>query len=123
MQDRTPITWVKNSTNGQYYDLLKLNLSAPYFLNRRGVYVIWYTTPTGGKAIYIGQGNISERLTEHRNNPRIMQYASLGQLKVTWAEVREDLLNSIEAGLYNDYTPTENVNMFSGVRPIYVTLI
>ena len=65
MQDRRQVVWVKNSSNGQYYDLLRLNLSAPYFTGRRGVYVIWYITPTGGKAIYVGQGNIAERLAEH----------------------------------------------------------
>lgn len=126
MQDnlnRYPVHWIKNTNNGQYFDLLKLDLNSNYFINKRGVYVIWYTTPTGGKAIYVGQGNIGERLREHRDNWRITQYSKYGQLKTTWAIVPEGLLNAIEAGLYFDYSPPENENKFSTITPLYVTQI
>lgn len=36
------VNWVKNTNNNQWFDLLRLNLDAPYFQNREGVYMIWY---------------------------------------------------------------------------------
>jgi hypothetical protein len=117
-----PVDWIKNSNNGQYFDFLKLNLDAPYFLNKTGVYVIWYVTPTGGKAIYVGQGNIGERLKAHRNNWKITQYSRYGQLKVTWALVEGEYLDNIEAGLYRDYAPLE-VERVPSALPISVTPI
>lgn len=118
-----PVNWVRNQNNGQYFDFLRLDLDSPYFIDKRGVYIIWYTTPTGGKAIYIGQGNIGERLKMHRQNWRITQYSRNGQLKVTWALIDdEDSRKRIEAGLYQNYGPLENEIRPSG-NPIFVTPI
>lgn len=117
-----PVNWVRNQNNGQYFDFLKLDLDSPYFIGKRGVYVIWYTTPTGGKAIYVGQGNIGERLKMHRQNWRITQYSRNGQLKVTWALIDDRLLDGVEAGLYHDYGPLE-VERRPEAAPIPVTPI
>jgi len=32
------VHWVKNTENNQWYDLLRLNLDAPYFAGKSGVY-------------------------------------------------------------------------------------
>jgi hypothetical protein len=103
----TPVIWVKNTANGQYFDLLRLDLTAPYFANgKKGVYIIWYTSPQGGKVIYIGQGNIGERLRAHRSDPRITQYATYGNLKVTWTLFVDALtISRVEAYLHGLYNP------------------
>lgn len=116
------VNWVKNQNNGQYFDFLKLDLSSSYFIGKVGVYVIWYVTPTGGKAIYIGQGNIGERLKNHRENWRITQYSRNGQLKVTWAIISQEYLDRVESGLFKDYAPLE-VERTPEADPIPVTPI
>src|ERR1700691_4203175 len=83
----TPVTWVKNNLNGQWFDFLNLDLSAPYFVNRQGVYAIWYTHPSAAKVIRIGSGLIATRLSEHRSNPEILKYSQYGQLKVSWIDM------------------------------------
>lgn len=105
------VDWIKNTTNGQWFDFLRLNLESSYFLDKRGVYVIWYTSPSQAKVIYVGQGNIGERLKEHRQNPSITHYSQYGQLKVSWAIIPNDnWLNGIEAYLADLYNPTEAKN-------------
>ena len=112
--------WIKNSNNGQYFDFLKLDLSSNYFTNKVGVYVIWYSTPNEAKAIYAGQGNIGERLRDHRNNPKITQYASQGQLKVTWGIIDDQTTRDrVEVGLYQQYKPLE-VERTPNVLPQFV---
>jgi hypothetical protein len=98
MFDRN-LHWIKNGQNNEWFDFLRLNLNAPYFNDKRGAYAIWYTSSISGtsKVIRLGQGDIGDRLREHRNNPDITRYSSLGQLKVTWALV--DNINFFEADL------------------------
>ena len=52
-----------------------------------GVYIIWHggTSPA---TVYVGQGIIRDRLTQHRTDPRIQAYLSLG-LYVTWYPCRK----------------------------------
>ncbi len=103
-----PVTWIKNTINGEYFDLLRLDLGAPYFINKSGVYVIWYASPSGSKVIRVGQGSpISDRLREHRMNPQINQYAAYGPLKVSWVVLprNPELFDRIEAYLYDYYRP------------------
>src|SRR5712691_6954545 len=85
--------------------LLTVNLQHPHFQNLAGVYIIWH----GGQApwtVYVGQGNIAERLAEHRTDPRILQYSSLG-LFVTWASVIAPLRDGIERYLADKLKPKE----------------
>ena len=70
---------------GQWCNLFRLDLSHQYFQGVEGVYVIW----SGGehpRTLYVGQGSIAERLTDHRRNLDIPEYRAVG-LFVTWAEV------------------------------------
>lgn len=111
MFDRN-LHWIKNGQNNEWFDFLRLNLNAPYFTGKRGVYIIWYTSSLSGtsKVIKVGQGDIGDRLREHRNNPDITKYSSSGQLKVAWALVDninffETDLNGVEAYLSDTYRP------------------
>lgn len=106
------VNWVKNTQNNEWFDLLRLNLNSNYFINKRGVYIIWYTSTTEAKVIRLGQGDIGVRLIEHTQNPNIIRYSQLGQLKVTWAVVDnitlfENDLDGVEAYLSDQYNPIE----------------
>lgn len=118
------VNWVKNSNNNESFDLLRLNLNAPYFLNKVGVYVIWYASPSGvNKVIRVGQGDIASRLREHRSNPEILRYSSYGQLKVTWALLNsQEDRNGVEAYLYDSYSPLIGERS-PAAQPISVNLI
>lgn len=121
------INWVKNSQNNRYFDFLRLNINATYFSGKVGVYVIWYASPSKSRVIRVGQGNIGERLREHRNNPQILQYSSLGQLKVSWAiadgiSFQKDQLDGVEAFLANNYNPLIG-DRFPNVKQIPVNLL
>ena len=64
-------------------ELLNLNQSS---INSHGVYIIW--VDVGGVApLYVGSGNIRERLGEHRHDKKILGYDRQGTLYATWAEV------------------------------------
>jgi hypothetical protein len=100
-----PVQWVKNAS-GDFLDLLRLNLDAPYFANpREGVYVIWYTGIKKAPVIKVGQGNIRDRLAAHRSNTQITQYSDSGQLKVSWVVVDREYFDGVEAFLYDYYKP------------------
>lgn len=73
-------------------------------VHAEGVYVIWH----GGSSahvVYIGQGNVAQRIAEHRQDASILQYASEGDLYVTWADVPEDLRGGVERYLADVYNP------------------
>lgn len=99
------VIWIKNNQNNEWFDFLRLNLDAPYFMGKNGVYVIWYTSPSIAKVVKVGSGNISERLKEHRSNPEIIKFSNSGQLKVTWIVVGENEMFGIEKFLSRVYSP------------------
>lgn len=105
MQPRQ-VQWVK-SVGGDYLDLLRLDLNSAYFLAgpKLGVFVIWYAGPSKSAAIRIGQGNIRDQLAARRADPQIAQFASQGQLKVSWIIVNPGDFDGIEAYLYDYYKP------------------
>ena len=84
-----------------------------------GVYVIWHggTTPW---TVYLGQGNIAERLAAHRSDARIIKYSSLG-LFVTWAAVAPLLRDGVERFLADQLKPKEG-EAHPQSAPIPVTL-
>jgi hypothetical protein len=68
-----------------------------------GVYLIWH----GGanpRWVRVGQGNIKERLSVHRNDPQILAYRPHG-LFVTWAAVPAAQLDGVEAYLFDQCKP------------------
>ncbi len=106
------VTWIKNNQTGEWFDFLRLNLDSQYFAGKRGIYVIWYTSPQQAKVIRLGQGYLGQRLKEHRANPKITNYSIYGQLKVSWILVDsihlwEHDLNGVEKYLARVYSPTE----------------
>lgn len=104
-----PVIWQKNNQNNEWFDFLRLNLDAPYFQGKRGVFAIWYTSPSQAKVIKIGSGNIGEQLKNLRLNPAVLKYAENGPLKVSWVVVngilQENQIAGAEAFLYEIYNP------------------
>jgi len=85
-----------------------VNLEHQHFNNLHGVYIIWHSGANAA-TVYVGQGNIKERLLNHRTTPDIQQYNSFG-LYVTWADVPQALLNGVEAYLAEKLRPKIGIN-------------
>lgn len=101
--------WVKNAASGEYLDLLRLNLHAPYFnAPTYAVYVIWYTAPIKAPVIKIGHGVIRDELQKARNSPQVLEFGNSGQLKVSWIEVDQAISHRVQAYLYGKYQPILN---------------
>lgn len=78
------LNWIK-CVGDQWCNLINLNLDHSHFSNLSGVYIIWH----GGQqpaTVYVGKGEIAERLADHRQNATILQYSHFG-LFVSWARV------------------------------------
>jgi hypothetical protein len=120
-QPQLEVKWVKNNQNNEWFDLLKLNLESKYFIDKKGVYVIWYVS-SPSKAVRVGSGNIAERLKEHRANAEITKYSSFGPLKVTWAIVGEESIKGVETYLGRKYSPIIG-GTFPSTTEISVNLI
>ena len=110
------LKWVK-CDDGNWCPLETLDLS---YVNASGVYVIW---PDGypARAVYVGQGNIASRLTDHRNDPTITRYGQFGVLYATWALVSVPYWDGVERYLADQLTPLEGT-MHPNVTPIRVNL-
>ena len=85
-----------------------VNLDHEHFNDRHGVYIIWHGGPEPA-VVYIGQGNIKEDLTAHRNNPAIQQYKHL-DLYVTWAAVPKEYRSGAKSYLANKWSPKVDAN-------------
>ena len=112
------LNWIK--CNGdQWCNLILLNLKNSHFTGLTGVYIIWH----GGQqpaTVYVGKGNIADRLDDHRQDARILQYSHYG-LFVTWARVEPFSQDSVErflaehlkpkVGQHDRYVPSIAVNL------------
>jgi len=67
------LDWVYLDTNGFLLDFDRLNLAQ---VTQRGVYMI-YVPGTPATTIYVGKGDIADRLAAHRNDTRILTARSL----------------------------------------------
>ncbi len=96
------LVWTK-CEGAQWCPFLTLNLQHPYFNGFDGVYIIWHGQPNPA-VVYVGQGNIRERITEHRQNQAILAYQIHG-LYVTCAKVDVQYRNGIERFLADTWNP------------------
>ena len=99
------INWTRCEGN-VWCKLNFVNLDHEHFNNKHGVYIIWH----GGNdpaVVYVGQGNIKERLTAHRVDQKVKRYKHL-DLYVTWATVSEKYRCGVEAYLIDTWSPKEN---------------
>ena len=68
---------------------------------REGVYVIWIETDVGQIALYVGQGNIKQRIDIHNRNEYIVEYYP----SVSCAEVNYGEMDGIEKYLSEKLSP------------------
>jgi len=95
------LAWGKCRT-GNWCQLNTVDLSHDAF-NGGGVYIIWH----GGeeaRVVYVGQGVLRDRLSDHRDDARIQAYAHL-TLYATWAAVQADQRDGVEAYLSQECAP------------------
>lgn len=106
-------------TGDKWCPFFTVNLDHAHFKGKEGVYIIWH----GGQSpwtVYVGQGQIADRLRAHRQNKAILPFSNLG-LFVTWAQVDRNFQNGVERFLAERLQPkvTERV---PAVPPIQANL-
>ena len=84
-----------------------------------GVYVIF--DKRDNMVIRLGQGNIKDRISSHRNNEAIRGYSEFNELLVTWAVLPESYFDGVERYLADMYRPLIGEN-FPDVAPIAINL-
>ena len=115
------VSW-QRCEGGVWCQLERIDLDGPYFRSTkvRGVYLIWHAGPAPN-VVYVGQGNIADRLRHHRQDPQILSYRSCGHLYVTWALLSDYHLDGVEQFLANTFSPLVGYHS-SNSNPIAVTL-
>lgn len=98
------LNWMK-CQGDVWCKLNHVNLDHEHFNGKNGVYIIWHGG-TDPKVVYVGQGNIRDRLKNHRSDRRIQQYKDL-DLYVTWATVSAQERAGVEAYLADYWNPKE----------------
>ena len=82
------LTWARCGAHWCSFDRLKLD----DLEGELGVYAIWHNGSTNpphnrGEWVRIGEGDIAERIREHRLDSHITAYSLRGTLRVTWAVI------------------------------------
>lgn len=108
------VTWVK-CEGDTWCSFSRVDLSN---VRTSGVYVIW-KPGTDGTVIRVGQGDIAERIADHRRDSEITSYGS--DLLVTWASVASQYLDGVERFLADKYSPLVG-DRFPIATPIAVNL-
>lgn len=112
------VRWHKDASKSNWYRLSELNLAN---VVGSGVYLIWHTG-VNPRVIYVGQGQIAERLSAHQSDASILSYASEGTLLTTWARVDDRFAKGVERYLTDTYWPLLNRKR-PDARPISVNLL
>jgi len=112
------LDWIK-CTNDAWCGLNSVDLSHSHFNGLEGVYVIWHGG-NGHNIVKVGQGNIADRLTAYRNDPKIQAYAK-NTLYVTWAKVDRHQQDGVEAFLGSSLAPLV-AERFPDVQQMQVNL-
>ena len=107
------VSWMK-CTGNVWCTLEYINLQT---VSGSGVYVLWNGTQT----IYVGQGDISNRLSSHRNDNQIMRHNRPNKILATWAIVPANQQDGIERYLADRLNPVEGSH-HPNVQPIPVNL-
>lgn len=101
------LNWIKCSGD-QWCDFFNLNLNHSHFDNLEGVYVIWHGAPNPA-VVYVGQGNIRNRILAHRTEATILRYRING-LYVTWAPIASTYRDGVERYLAERWPPLVGEN-------------
>lgn len=81
------LSWYVKDSNNIYYRFADYNLDQTHFDGLVGLYAIYYKTKNDfTQYVYIGQGNIRDRLKAHRLDQNIQTIALHNVLYITWAK-------------------------------------
>ena len=90
------VHWHK-SESGKWLSLKNLDL-AHHLVKHQGVYIVFDPSDTLYGVLYVGQGNVDERLSEHKKDERILELADLDELYgpglSSQERIREKALNA-----------------------------
>ena len=110
------VNWIK-CEGDKWCPFLTLNLDHAHFTNLSGVYVIWHGGPNP-HTVYVGKGNIAQRIRSHRNSDDILKFSHFG-LFVIWAQVPLSSQEGVERYLADSLQPKVGEN-HPRVPPIQV---
>jgi len=98
--------WKCENKNGNlvWCPLEQLNLNTA---TEEGVYIIWYENEESRRCVYVGQGDVDDRLGKHKKDPDILRHKKLGTLYVTWADIPKSKRNGVERFLADVLEPLE----------------
>ena len=119
-----PLDW-KKCDNGVWCDFMRMNLNS---ITIRGIYWIWcdgeynFNDEFLTNTVYIGQGNISERIFKHRRDSDITEYSERGRLLVTWAHVIDHHMDAVEGFFCNSYKPLAVERCPDCKGPVYIDI-
>jgi hypothetical protein len=108
------VNWVK-STENKWLPFESFELKN---VTDQGVYIIWHTG-NPARVVYVGQGDIAERIGAHRTRDDILKYRQYGNLLVTWASVQLSYRDGVERYLADRYRPLVG-EAYPDVQPIAV---
>ena len=113
------LTWGTCGNPPSWCELNSLNLNHNLFDDLEGVYIIWYWDQNSNLiTVKVGQGEIKERLEEHRRTFRHI-HANV-TLYVTWAKVFwPSDRDGVEKFIGDTLLP---IGYYPDVDPIYVNL-
>ena len=110
------LNWRKSIRGSNWINLQNLDLN---MIEDIGVYVI-RTGLRIGTTLYVGQGLISQRLSEHRRTLKNDGYR-MSSLKVAWGSVPRLQRDGVERFLFNFFNPIKGQRA-PDVEPIKVNL-
>ena len=90
--------------------------------NVSGVYVIWFEEFDEVFVVYVGQGDIVDRISDHRNDSEIQEYSNYFILYVSWAEVQKSNQSGVEKYLASNLAPLVGKKHPTAPPPIEVNL-
>ena len=109
------VQWIKCDDGKCWCPFETVNLDG---VTANGVYVIWHQG-NPARVVYIGQGDVADRIAAHRLNPEVANYSANGTMRVTWAAVASAHQDGVERYLADRYPPLVGV-AHPNVEPIAV---
>ena len=98
------VAWVK-CTGSVWCQLSTVNMAS---ISGKGVYLIWHVPGDGDRnpALYVGQGDIQERVSYHKTNPELDPWRPEGAIYVTWTMLPNKAdRNGVERYLADRFNP------------------
>lgn len=116
MTETLELTWMRCQVN----DWCAFEYLVYALIGEEGVYIIWCEGKKD-RVVYVGQGDVRERLTAHKQDDKLLACRKYGRLLVTWATVPVLKRDGVERFLVETYKPIIGTRI-PAVWPIKVNL-